>query len=391
MHADSARWAAHCERLCRELDVPLRTAVVDAAASAGESPEAAARDARYAALAASLGEGEVLLTAHHAGDQAETLLLQLLRGAGPAGLAAMPALARFAAGWLARPLLSVSKAALQDYCRARSLDWLEDPANESGRHDRSYLRHVVMPALTARWPATEATLGRAATHQACARQLLEALGREDLVRPPAPAAAALPDLLPVATLSALPRPRRENALRCWLVARGAEAPSAAQLRRMLDDVVDARPDAGPAVRFGSHELRRHGGRLHLCPAGPAPRFEPTPWPDPSRPLRLGHGRLRGERVTGAGVRASVLEAGGVEVRPRRGGERLRPCGDAHTRELKKLLHASGMPPWERVALPLVYAGGRLVAVPGVCVAAADAAAAGEPGLVLRWQPDDGGG
>ena len=144
----------------------------------------------------------------------------------------------------------------------------------------------------------------------------------------------------------------------------------------------------PEVAWGKVLVRRHAGRIHLCRRGAAPGPACLPWPNPEMTLQLHHGRVVACAATGAGVRATSMEGGDVEIRLRRGGERLRPQGDRHTRELKKLLHASGMPPWQRAALPLVYVAGELVAVPGVCIAEGHAAAPGERGRLIRWLPDD---
>ncbi|MCB1775924.1 MAG: tRNA lysidine(34) synthetase TilS, partial [Candidatus Competibacteraceae bacterium] len=162
LHAVSAVWGEHCAAVCRDLNLPFRVLKIDAGPMPGESPEAAARRARYAALAAELGPDSALLTAHHRDDQAETLLLQLLRGAGPHGLAAMPEAARLGEGWLLRPFLDVDRAELLVYARERRLCWIEDASNADTGFNRNYLRHQVLPVLRARWPAVNRTLSRSA-------------------------------------------------------------------------------------------------------------------------------------------------------------------------------------------------------------------------------------
>src|SRR4029077_5601171 len=179
LHPHSRRWSAHCRRLARSLAVPLEVLSARIARAPGESVEAAARTARYRLLARSLEEGEALLTAHHEDDQLETVLLQLLRGAGLAGMAAMPARAAFARGALVRPLLSWSRAELTAWVRSQGLEWIEDPSNAELRHDRNYLRTRVLPLIRERWPAAAATVARAARHAAEAQRLLEALGGAD--------------------------------------------------------------------------------------------------------------------------------------------------------------------------------------------------------------------
>ncbi|HRP87062.1 MAG TPA: tRNA lysidine(34) synthetase TilS, partial [Gammaproteobacteria bacterium] len=174
LHADANRWAADCEVRCRELGVPLEVVAVDARAAPGESPEARARELRYQALAARLAPGEVLLTAQHADDQLETVLIQLLRGAGPAGLAAMPADTVFGVGRHQRPLLGFTRASLEAWARAEGLaGWLEDPANRAPQLSRNHLRHEVLPAVRAHWPGAAAAVSRAARHCAEAAGLLD--------------------------------------------------------------------------------------------------------------------------------------------------------------------------------------------------------------------------
>ena len=375
-------WAERCAALCRELDVPLEVLRVAARPRGREGPEAAARRARYAALAAALVPGETCLTAHHRDDQAETFLLQALRGAGPAGLAAMPPLRRLGRGWLARPLLELPRAALRAHLEAHGLGWAEDPANRDRRLLRARLRHEAMPALEAARPGAAATLARAAAHCAEAAALLEALAGIDLA-----AVGAGSRTLPVAGLARLEPARARNALRHWIRRAGLPVPGSAQLEAALRMTVASRGDAAPVFRWPGGELRRHAGALHLLPPLPEPRLAPRRW-DLAAPLALPElgGELRAEPARGPGLLDPARVAGGVEVRLRRGGERLRPWGRAGTRPLKKLLQEAGLPPWERERLPLLVADGAVAAVPGVAVAAAFATGSEDSrGLRIVWR------
>jgi tRNA(Ile)-lysidine synthase len=262
LHADhglqpaSHEWAAFCLELCERLAVPCQVLELALAPRKGESVEAEARSERYAALAAAMHPGEYLLTAHHADDQLETVLLQLFRGAGVAGLAAMPESAALGPGHHLRPLLQVPRAELAAYAAGLRLPWIEDPMNRESRFDRSYLRHEVLPAIHTRWPAAVRTVGRSARHLAEAQRLLEALAEVD--------AKPLLDeegTLEVAGLKALPRERQGNLLRWWIVRQGLGLPSAARLESILRDVVPARPDAHPVVEWPTGEVRRRRGRL----------------------------------------------------------------------------------------------------------------------------------
>jgi len=255
----SGEWAAACRELCGRLAVPCQVLELKLAVKKGESVEAEARRERYQALAAALEPGECLLTAHHADDQLETVLLQLFRGAGVAGLAAMPPSAPLGPGRHLRPLLQVSREALVEYATLHGLKWIEDPMNRESRFDRSYLRHEVLPAVLARWPAVARTVGRSARHCAEAQRLLESLAEIDASR-------FLDDegTLAVAGLLQLPHERRVNVLRWWIVRQGLGLPSTARLESIIRDVLPARPDAHPVVAWPTGEVRRRKGRLHAA-------------------------------------------------------------------------------------------------------------------------------
>ena len=380
LHPEADAWADACGAACAGLGLDLEVVRVDARPGPGESPEAAARAARYRAMAERLGAGEAVCTGHHRRDQAETLLLQLLRGAGPAGLAGMPSRAPLGAGWLLRPLLDTSSAALRDYLGARGIDWIEDPGNADPRFDRSFLRHEIMPRLAARWPGVERTLARAAAHQADSAAMAEALARLDLETAGDPATGTLS----CAAVAALPAPRARHLLRSWLAARGLPAPGAAHLEQVLAGL-SAREDATPVVSWPGAEVRRHRDRLHALaplPAHPAERV--FDW-RPGEALALPFGRLEATPARGHGLSAARLrDAHRVEVRFRRGGERFRPAGRRHATTLKKLLQASDVPPWLRERIPLVYVDGELAAVAGMWVAEGHAAGGAGSGWVVRW-------
>lgn len=383
LQAASAAWGEHCAGVCHQLDIPLRILRIDARPSPGESPEAAARRARYAAFATEMDQETALLTAHHCDDQAETLLLQLLRGAGPHGLAAMPAAARLGVGWLLRPLLKVERAELLAYARAHDLRWIEDASNADTGFDRNYLRHRVLPLLRERWPAANRTLGRSA--QLCAETAsgLDEQAAADL----AGAATEYPDCLSVPALRALSEIRLRYLLRYWLRQLHLPMPDARQLRQLAHDALSAAAERNPCIRWPGAEVRRYRDALYAMPPLPPHdarqrfiwRADAEGWP----PLDLpGAGRLRMEKITGAGLRAEALASGLLNVQFRQGGERFRPAGRRHSQELKKLLQQADIPPWQRERLPLLYREEALLAVMGLGVAADVAAEPGEAG----WQP-----
>jgi len=393
LQAASTAWGEHCARVCRDLDVPFRVLRISARPGPGESPEAAARRARYAALAAELGPDAALLTAHHRDDQAETLLLQLLRGAGPHGLAAMPATARLGRGWLLRPLLDLDRAEVLAYARERGLRWIEDASNADTGFDRNYLRHRILPLLRERWPAANRTLARSARWCAETTAWLDAEAAADL----ACVVARRPDGLNLSALRELSELRQRNVLRYWFRRLGLPTPDSRQLWHILHDIPSAGRDRQPCVGWSGGEVRRYRDTLYaMPPLAPHDARQTLIWrasTDGWPPLELpGVSWLRMEEIVGAGLRAEALAGGLLLVRFRQGGERFRPVGRSHGQELKKLLQEAGVPPWERDRLPLVYLpptptlphprGGSepLLAVMGLGMAADYAAAPGEPGL-----------
>jgi tRNA(Ile)-lysidine synthase len=368
LHAESRAWSRVCRATCRALGVPFTCRRLRLTPGRGQSLEALAREARYAALAAALRPAEVLLTAHHLEDQLETVLLQLLRGAGLPGLAAMPGMMPFGAGVLVRPLLGVQREALRAWVRARGLPGVEDPANTDERFDRNFLRRRVLPAIVGRWPGAARTVTRSARHIAEAQGLLDELARADVAR------AADGAALSVASLRALPPARRRNALRYWIGQYGT-VPDARRLEEIAGALLAARADANPVVCWGALQVQRHAGRLLLTGVRPAPPAYEVTW-RPGRSPRLtlpaGAGRLELVHSVHGRIDGSALPAQ-VTVRSRRGGERLRPRLGGPSRTLKSLLQNEEISLIDRRSLPLLYAGEQLVA-------------AGDLWVDARWQP-----
>jgi tRNA(Ile)-lysidine synthase len=380
LHPDSGKWRGECERVAQSLQIELVPLVVTVAADPELSPEAAAREARYAALRQILRPNEVLLTAHHADDQLETILLALMRGAGLRGLCAVPSVQIFGGGWLARPMLDFSRAELEAWARAEQLQWLEDPSNENTSFDRNFLRHRVLPALRERWPAAAHSATRSTAHLREAGRLLDVLAAADLE------AIAVGSCLSMTQLAALAPARRRNLLRHWIRQHGVRVPSTRKLATIERDLLIAREDRLPCVEWDGVQVRRHRGLLYCMRE--RPQFEPSDaltW-NVSQVLELPAqlGRLRVERNATAGLAAARLPAA-LEVQFRHGGEELQPAGDAHHRKLKKLLQDAHVLPWWRDRVPLIYAGERLVAVGDLWIAEEFAARGGEDALRIVWE------
>lgn len=368
-------WVAHCRAQCEALGVPLTVMEVNV----GSGGEAAAREARYAALRDLSRPGDVVVTAQHADDQAETFLLQALRGAGTAGLAAMPETRPFGAATLARPFLRVRRERIEAWAREHGLDWIEDPSNRDPAVARSALRRRVMPALAAvRSGAVEGLL-RTADAAAEAAALAAEVADEDWTACAGPVPGSL-DLRRLAELSAA---RRRNLLRRWPARHGLPSPPPRQVDAIERDLMPARPDAAPLVAWDGAEIRRYRDWLFLMPPLPPPPGSGEIAWNPETPLALppGCGWLTATQAAGAGLRR---EAGPFSVRFRRGGERLRLPGRAHDTDLKSWLQDAGAPPWVRDRLPLIHAGDRLAAAADYLVCEGFAAAANETGYCPRW-------
>jgi tRNA(Ile)-lysidine synthase len=371
---------AACAQLSETLRVPLSIIEVKVKIGGGESVEAAAREARYAALAAELNEGECLLTAHHALDQAETLLLQALRGAGLKGLSAMPARRELGRGWHVRPLLEVGQRELLQFGRERGAGGGEDPMNQDLRFDRNFLRRTLWPLIEARWPGAASALSRSARHAAEAQQLLEAAAAVEVGRLRDGAALSVPGL------RALDPGRRALAVRLWLHEAGVQLPSEARIAEALRQMLDADADHLPMVTFGAHALRRYRQRLFLTAASPprmqtVHRWRLAPGARLSLPPPLGSMHCVPQP---GGLDLTRLHAP-VTVRARDGGESLKPGPAARTHSVQHLCQERGVLPWLRDALPLVFAGEELVAVADLWLDARWCVAANEPGVALIWE------
>jgi len=355
-------WTAHCQALCQHWQVSFLPLTVSVDASQG-GIEAAARSARYQALAAQLLAGETLLTAQHLNDQCETFMLALKRGSGPAGLSAMAASTQLAGhSWL-RPLLSLSRPQLEAYALQHQLQWIDDDSNQDARFDRNFLRLEVLPLLYQRWPHFAAATARSA--ELCAEQeaLLDELLQESL--------AALTDQqnsLSIDGLQGLSAPRRSALLRRWLANCGAQMPSRQQLQRLWDEVALSRDDAEPRLQLGAFSVRRFRQRLYWLPPMQALGERVIAWSG-VEPLSLPDGL--------GSLRFVTSSAEGLQLRQPRADEtvtvRFHASGDVHKvgrdrrRPIKKLWQELNIPPWQRDRIPLIFYNQQLIAAAGLFI------------------------
>ncbi len=363
LQSQSAEWGLQCAALCEAHNVEFQVINVAVDLDSGLSPEAAARDARYAAFEENLSDGEYLCTAHHADDQAETLLLQLCRGAGVSGLASMPECRVFGNGYLLRPLLAVSRDAIVQYAQRLALDWCEDPSNQDTRYARNFIRHRVMPLIVERWPQAAKQLSRSAAHCADAASLGNDLAAIDVAGDVASNESHARLSLP--QINALSPVRRRNALRYWIKSHGFLAPSQVQLDQIVKDIVEAGTDSHGRVGFGSAAIARYRDEIFI---GPRESFEPLAdfeycWPDTTYPIFLPE--LGWQLVACEHPRLASHLGDSVMVRNRRGGERWKAPGAQHSVAVKSLLQQRGIPPWQRGRLAFVYKDEKLIDICGV--------------------------
>lgn len=371
-HPASGDWADDCRRAAAALGVEFRSKRVSVDTSSGLGFEAAARQARYAALGELLAPDEILLTAHHADDQLETLLLRMLRGAGVTGLGAIAPLRRLAGVSVGRPLLGFSREQILEQAERWGLDWLEDPGNADPIHDRNFLRAGIVPRLKERWPAVSITAARLAGNMREADGLLEELATVDLGQD---AAAASIDR---ERLRMLVPARQRNALRFAIRRRGFPVPSATQLEELRRSLTVTRPDARTLVTWPGAEARVYRDRLYLiAPLAPLQPRSGAAQLAPGEPWEGAEGRLALAPGDGPGLPDAWVRAG-LEVRFRRGGERLKPLNRGRSRPLKSLFQEAGIVPWMRGRVPLIYRGDMIAAVGDLWIndAARDAATRG---------------
>ncbi|MDR3300423.1 MAG: tRNA lysidine(34) synthetase TilS [Candidatus Accumulibacter sp.] len=371
-------WADFCRDCCQRLDVPLRITRVDVPRDSGEGLEGAARRLRYDVFAGI--DADWLALAHHRDDQAETALLNLLRGAGVSGVAGMPATRAQADGpVLARPLIGIGRDTLQGYARANGLLWIEDESNGDTRFRRNFLRHDILPRLEREFPGAAVSLARAAGHFAEAAALLDdlaALDRETV--------SAASGRIVAAAFNRLAPARARNLLRYVWRHAGFRAPDAGWIGEALKQLatVDALSETRLATADG--ELRVYRGELYIVPPRQTPPTAPVPWTGQDVVSWAG-GRVRFAESAEQGIRRGALAGKQALLKARHGSERLQPDIRRPRRGLRNLLQENGVPPWERERLPLLWIDGRLAWVGHLGCDAAFACPPGETGLLPFWE------
>ncbi|WP_290650230.1 tRNA lysidine(34) synthetase TilS [Aquisalimonas sp.] len=381
LHAQAPDWAAHCEQVSRLLHIPLVVAAVTGRPPA-DAGETWAREQRYRLFSARLVASEMLLTAHHQDDQAETVLLRLLRGAGVDGLGGIPQVRALGCGWVGRPLLDVPRSALQGYALRNDLRSLRDPGNDDLAADRNFLRHRVLPLIAERWPQADRSVSRAGALLREGRGLLEryALSLER--------GARRGEQLRCKPLRQLAPEEQRLVLRQWLRQQGLPLPDARQLEAGCAMLIQARADRTPEFLWPGGRVRRFRDALIADAGRSSTGNERHPrgatWHG-DRDLRLDGGWLRVLPGRG-GLDPATIPADGFAITYRAGGERCRPAGRP-SRPLKKLFQEAGVPHWDRFHWPLLAADEGLAVIPGICVCEGYQAPRDQQGLMVIWEQD----
>lgn len=379
------RWAEFCARLCDSLAVAFRCDRVTVDRAGGQGIEAAARLVRYAAYAAL--DVDWIALAHHRGDQAESVLHNLLRGAGLRGICGMAgerAIAPAGRPRLVRPLLEVPRALIDDHVREHGLEWVEDHSNLDNSHTRNWLRNEILPALARRFPAAESALTRTAALAAEAEALLDVLARADF------ASAAPAGRLRLDAVRRFDPPRARNLLRFVLREAGAAMPDAARLAELQRQLGEIGRDTRFKFDSGGVELRCYAGELYVIEPGAgrgAARDGDlrVPWAGEPHLDWLG-GQVLFESAIGCGFAADRVPGAAWRLAARRGGESIQPDPRRPRRSLKHWYQELGVPPWEREARPMLWCGDALVWVAGIGVDVAFACEPGQPGWLPKWMP-----
>lgn len=387
---NAAEWSHFCCRLCAVYGIPVVVSYVKVTQETGVSLEAAAREKRYQVFNRLRAEGmnavDYLVLAQHRDDQAETLLLQLLRGAGVRGLSAMPLRRKQTAGiapQILRPLLDVPRDSIEIYAEQRQLQWMHDESNDSTLFSRNFLRHRIFPLLREKYPGYAQALQRTSRHMAEASELLDELAEQDA------RLCVVSGRVTIAGLRELSMLRAKNLLRYVLWQRGIQPPSAIRLEEILRQLRSANSDTHLHVTFGTHEIRTYQGHVYIqAITRPSIKDSQQEWKGESTlRLRDWDGLIHFKRIQGQGLSLAKLMQAPVFIRVRQGGEHYKPDCNRPRRSLKNLLQEASIPPWSRYTLPLLFCGEKLVWVPGIGIDCEFQAVPQEMGIALEWRAE----
>lgn len=377
-------WSQFCCNLCYAYDVPIYVAYLKIKKESGLSLEAVAREERYGIF--SQMQADYMVLAQHLDDQAETLLLQLFRGAGIKGLSAMPIVRKQnspTAPQILRPLLEISRNSIEAYAKQNKLNWINDESNDSIAFNRNFLRHKILPLLKGRYPNYPKTLLRTSRHLSEASCLLDELAEIDRAQ------CLISGKLQVDTLRKLSFPRAKNLLRYTLIQQNANIPSTAKLENILNQLLSLRTDSQLHISFGNTEIRCYKGSIYVLPRKALlHKPEQYRWHGETfLALRHLNGTLHFTQAEGQGISQQKIIGKPVVIRSRSGGEHFMPAYNRPRRSLKNLLQEASIPPWERHTMPLLFCGEKLVWVPGIGIDCEFQVKSEELGILPIWNPE----
>ena len=383
---ESEQWMKHCQAQCDELKVPLKTIKLNLQDS-GHGQEAAARQARYDWFHSQITPADVLVLAHHMGDQIETVLLRLFRGSGLLGLGAMHEIRQFGLGWMARPLLGVSKEEIIAYARKMDLRYIEDPSNLDTYIDRNFVRHEVLPLIRLRWPSVDQTIFRSSDHLKTIQSSLDKGAQVDLkmfLCLSKPTLLGDYGCIRIDDLINLDQTRIVDVLRYWIRCEGLTLPSTGKMNELMRQVFGNETMGRGGIRWKEGEFRAYRGFLYLLPVQPKLCNPVTQHWQGLDALRIKEVEvaLSVRRRRGSGIRVSFIKNSPFILDWQHKARVIRPSRSRHNRTIKNLFQESGIPSWERCRLPYVYLGDDLVCIPGLAVEKAYAASGTEIGLEI---------
>ncbi len=377
---EASSWNSFCRNQAEKYNIPYQSFNANLN-NAVSNIEELARKERYRIFAEQMSENDILLTAHHRDDQAETLLLQLMRGAGVDGLSAMPEVADFHQGQLLRPLLPFPRTELESYANEYQLPWVEDPSNTDNRFDRNYLRNNVLPLLEKRWPAASSNISRSAINCREAAELVQVKSSEDLGH----CLGKYQHTLSIKELNQFSLARKHFIIRSWLQTNKATLPDRNKVEKICTEMIQAREDAQPLISWSNLELQRFNDFLYLLK--PIQEQQPEEIMITRRDIENGYTELpgpAGKLVIKLGEGTEDQNLPRLSVRFRAKGESVELFNRPGRRKLKKLFQEWNIPPWMRDFVPLLYCNHQ-------CVAVADFAVCAEAGdtmvRVSSWQPE----